>query len=194
VKPLRKTLDIVLIVLTFFLSLTAILGGIALLAHINTPPVEMLQGSTFRDYTIPALALMLIVGGSALFAAILLLRKSKFALLFAATAGVIIMFFEFVEALIIGSPAGAARTLQIFYFGLGTLVVIAAMSAWFLDLLPGYAGRDRGHERLVPGFARRAESVSSGHLQRKYQHEVLIGPARQATRFRKRPRTSGRLY
>jgi hypothetical protein len=133
-KLFRKMLNIILIVLTFFLSLTAILGGIALLAHINTPPVAMLQGSPFRDYTIPGLALTMIVGGSALFAALLLLRKSKYAALFAATAGNIIMFFEFVEALSIGSPAGVARTLQIFYFGLGTLIVVVALGLWFLNL------------------------------------------------------------
>ena len=134
-KLLRKALNIVLIGLTSFLALTAVAGGIALLTNINTPPVEMLQGSPFRDYTIPGLALMVIVGGSALFAAILLLRKSKFAILSTATAGVIIMFFEFVEALIIGSSVGVARTLQIFYFGLGTLILIAAIGVWFLDLL-----------------------------------------------------------
>ncbi len=130
----QKPLYILLIVLTFFLALTAILGGLALVANFNAPPVEMLQGSLFKDFTIPGLALIVIVGGSALFAAILLLRKSKFAILFAATAGVIIMFFEFVEALIIGSPAGVARTLQIFYFGLGVLIVVTSMRIWFLDL------------------------------------------------------------
>jgi hypothetical protein len=134
---LQKALHIVLVVLTFFLALTAALGGIALLANFNTPPVAMLQGSPFRNYAIPGLALMLIVGGSALLAAIQLLRKSKYAVLCAATAGVIIMFFEFVEALVIGSPAGAARMLQIIYFGLGTLIVVAAMGWWFLDLLMG---------------------------------------------------------
>lgn len=134
---LQKALHIVLVVLTFFLALTAALGGIALLANFNTPPVAMLQGSPFRNYAIPGLALMLIVGGSALLAAIQLLRKNKYAVLCAATAGVIIMFFEFVEALVIGSPAGAARMLQIIYFGLGTLIVVAAMGWWFLDLLMG---------------------------------------------------------
>ena len=124
-----------LIILTLFLALTAVAGGIALLTNLNTPPLEMLQGSPFRDYTIPGLALTVIVGGSASFAVILLLRKSKFAVFSAATAGVIIMFFEFVEALIIGSPAGVARILQIFYFGLGTLIVIVAMGDRFLDLL-----------------------------------------------------------
>jgi hypothetical protein len=89
----------------------------------------MLNDSVFKNFIIPGLALGFIVGGSALFAAILLLRKSKFALLFSATGGIIIMFFEFIEVMVIGSPAGIARTLQIFYFGLGTAIVIPSMCA-----------------------------------------------------------------
>ena len=132
---IAKALRVILIVLTLFLTVTAFLGGIALLAGLNAPPVEMLHGSPFHNWTIPGLGLALIVAGSALFAAILLLRKSKYALLFATTAGVIIMFFEFIEALAIGSPAGAARVMQISYFGLGTLIVVAAMGMWFLELI-----------------------------------------------------------
>jgi hypothetical protein len=134
-KTFRKILYITLEILIIFLSLTAFLGGLALLANFYPPPVELLQGSPFKNYTLPGLALSLIVGGSALFAAILLFRKSKFGLMSAATAGVIIMFFEFVEVMIIGSPAGASRFMQISYFGLGTLIMIATMGIWFLDLL-----------------------------------------------------------
>jgi hypothetical protein len=130
-----NTIRVILTVLAFFLSLTAILGGIALMANFYTPPVDFLQGSIFKDFTVPGLALSLIVGGSALFAAILLLRKSKYATLFATTAGIIIMFFEFVEVMVIGSPAGPARFMQIFYFGLGTAIVVVSMGTWFLDLL-----------------------------------------------------------
>ena len=67
----------------------------------------------------------------------LLIRKNKFALLFTTVSAIIIMFFEFVEVLVIGSPAGVARTLQIFYYGLGMLIVITALGAWFIDLLTG---------------------------------------------------------
>lgn len=134
-KLFKKTLYVTLIVLTIFLSLSAVAGGIQLLEGTYAPPVEMLNGSIFHNFMIPGLALGLIAGGSALFAAILLLRKSKFATLFATTAGIIIMFFEFVEVLAIGSPAGVARFLQIFYFGLGTLIVIVSMGTWFLDIL-----------------------------------------------------------
>jgi len=133
-KLFRNVLHIILIVLTIFLSLSAVLGGAALVANFYTPPVEMLAGSMFKDFTIPGLSLALIVGGSALFAAILLFRKNKFDILFSATAGIIIMFFEFVEMLVIGSPAGPARFMQIMYFGLGTAIVVASMGTWFLDL------------------------------------------------------------
>jgi len=130
----RKILNVMLIILTIFLSLTAVLGGIALVANFYPPPVEFLQGSIFKDFTIPGLSLSVIVGGSALFAAILLIRKNKFNIMSATTAGIIIMFFEFVEVLIIGSPAGPARFMQILYFGLGTAIVVTSMGTWFLDL------------------------------------------------------------
>jgi hypothetical protein len=98
------------------------------------PPAEMLAGSPFKDYTIPGLALGLIVGGSALTATVLLIRKNKFALPASAAAGVIIMFFEFVEVLVIGYPEGAAGFMQLLYFGLGTVIVVTSLSQWFIHI------------------------------------------------------------
>ena len=136
-KRVRKVAYYILIALTGFLALTALLGGIGLLARIYSPPVEDLQGSIFRDFTIPGLALFVIVGGSALLATLLLIRKSKFAILMAIVAGFIIMFFEFVEVLVIGSPPGVAQALQIFYYGLGTIITIVSIAIWFIDLSSG---------------------------------------------------------
>ncbi len=133
-KPFKNFLYVALIVLTIFLALTAFAGCIQLVEGTYAPPVEMLHGSVFKDFAIPGLALGLIVGGSAAFAAVLLFRKSKFSILFATTTGIIIMFFEFVEVLVIGSPAGPTRFMQILYFGLGTAIVVASMGRWFLDL------------------------------------------------------------
>jgi hypothetical protein len=50
--------------LTGFIALTAIGGGIALLIGIEGErfPLEWLQGTPFTDYTIPALLLALVVG------------------------------------------------------------------------------------------------------------------------------------
>jgi len=134
-KLATKSIHVLLIVLNIFLALTAFGGGIQLLIGFYIPPVEMLNGSPFKDFTIPGLALGIIVGGSAFFAAILLIRKNKFSILASVAAGLVIMFFEFVEALIIGSPAGPARFMQILYFGMGTVIASASLGQWFFELL-----------------------------------------------------------
>jgi hypothetical protein len=133
-KTFTKIFRVTTIFLTIFLALTAFAGCIQLLEGTFAPSLDLLTGSPFKDYTLPGLSLGLIVGGSALLAAIFVLRKSKYGTLLAAVSGVIIMFFEFVEVLSIGSPEGIARTLQIFYFGLGALIEMAAMGSWFLNL------------------------------------------------------------
>ena len=136
-KRLRKIVHVLLAVLTLFLALTAFVGGLGLITGFNAPSLSMLSGTPFTSWTIPGLSLFLIVGGSALLAGVLQLRKSKFAALFATTAGTTILFFEFVEVMVIGSPAGIAHFLQVFYFGLGTAIVIASMGAWLIDLQSG---------------------------------------------------------
>jgi len=133
-KLATKSIRVLLIVLNIFLALTAFGGGIQLLVGFYVPPVEMLNG-IFKDFTIPGLALGIVVGGSALFAAILVIRKNKFSILASIATGLVIMFFEFVEALIIGSPAGPARFMQILYFGIGTMLASMALGQWFFELL-----------------------------------------------------------
>jgi hypothetical protein len=133
-KAIIKTIRVILIGLTLFLSLTGILGGAALMANFYAPPLDYLAGSIFKSFVLPGLALSVVVGGSALLAAILLLRKSSYGVLAAAAAGTIIMFFEFVEVMVIGSPAGPARIMQVFFFGLGTGIVALSMGTWFLAL------------------------------------------------------------
>ena len=130
----RRAAYVTLIVLAGFLALTTFAGGIGLAAGISTPPVSYLNGSIFQNYTVPGLCLFLLGSGSAILATILLARKSQFALLSATVAAIVIMFFEFVEVLVIGSPEGVAQALQIFYFGLGTLISVIVAGIWFIDL------------------------------------------------------------
>ena len=131
----NKTTYTTLIFLNVFLALTAIPGGFCLLTGIAAPPIDELKGSLFTDYTIPGLALMIFVGGSALLTSIMLIRKNKYALLFSAMCGLIIMFFEFVEVLAIGSPTGAGLIMQIIYFVLGIAIVkLSFFSVFFKQL------------------------------------------------------------
>lgn len=130
---IRKILYPALVVLNIFLALTAIPGGFCLLTGIAAPPIEMLNASWFNDYTIPGLTLMIIVGGSALVASVMLIRKYKYALFYSAIVGLVIMTFEFIEVLAIGSPTGAGLVMQIIYFLLGVLLVKWSLFVIYLD-------------------------------------------------------------
>jgi hypothetical protein len=123
---LHRILRIALIILDAFLALTAFAGGIGLLTGAAAPSTDLLKGSPFTSYVIPGLSLVVIVGGCALAAAILLLRRHPQAALVALASGVIIIGFEIVEVLVIGSDPGLARSLQIFYFTLGLLIAVIA--------------------------------------------------------------------
>lgn len=97
-----------------------------LLFGIYALPVAMLQGSLFTTFTVPALALSLVVGGSAIVANVLLLRRSPHGFVAAATAGLAVMIFEAVQVISIGSPPGPAQVMQASYFALGLLLLVLA--------------------------------------------------------------------
>jgi hypothetical protein len=127
---LKRIAHVLLSILDAFLAVTAVAGGIGLLGGMNAPPLEMLAGSPFGSYTIPGLALLVIVGGAALVATLLMLRRHPLGVPASAAAGVVIVGFELVEVLAIGSPPGMARALQIFYFCLGLLMLLLAIVVW----------------------------------------------------------------
>jgi len=81
-----------LVVLLALQAAGAIFGAIFV---VPSQPVEHLK--VLPDYTIPALALGLLVGGSALLGLTLLLFRSRYAAAVAITAGVAVMVFEIVE-------------------------------------------------------------------------------------------------
>jgi hypothetical protein len=68
----HKVIRIALVVAEAFVGLWAVIGGVALVTGaipFISFPLALLQGTPFRDYTIPGLALLILVGGSSLFAA-----------------------------------------------------------------------------------------------------------------------------
>ncbi len=125
-----RVLRVVLIVLNAFLAFTAAAGGVGLLAGFGAPPADMLAGSPFRSFAVPGLALMVIVGGTAFAAAILLARRQPGGVPVSVAAGLVIIVFEIVEIAVIGSPAGAARAMQVFYLALGLLTLIISAILW----------------------------------------------------------------
>lgn len=124
----KQPLRIPLVLLTGFIALTAIGGGIALLVGLedNRFPLEWLRGTPFNDYTIPALLLAMVVGGSALMACLLLLRRQRLGMPAAMAAGVILMGYIVGEYLLLQQEPPGPTSIELFYFGLGLLLVLLA--------------------------------------------------------------------
>lgn len=135
-----KVARMLLIALDAFLAVTAIAGGIGLLTGLLAAPLALLQGSPFGSYIIPGLALLVIVGGSALTATVLMIRRHALGIVLSGVAGMMIIGFEIVEVLVIGSEPGLARNLQVFYFAFGLAMAALALSCWTTE----HAARSSG--------------------------------------------------
>ena len=128
-----------LVVLNAFVAFTAISGAIFV---VPTIPLEWLQYGPFTDYTVPALALGILVGGSSLLAAILLLVRPVAGAVATVVAGVIVIGFELVEIGVVGftlieyDAAQFQAWLQVIYLALGALQVLFGYRLWRRAHLP----------------------------------------------------------
>ena len=119
----KRYLFIITIALTGFIGLTAIAGGVAILAGAEDFPMEWLEGSIFEDYTIPALILSIVVGGSALVATILLIRKHKLAPGVTMLAGIIMIGQIAGELIILKQEPSGPTGIEFIYGALGLVVL-----------------------------------------------------------------------
>ncbi len=127
-----------------FLALTAIPGGVALIAGIGAPPRGLLAGTPFSSFVVPGFVLLLVVGGGAGASAMLTLRRHRLASFASLGTGLIIMTFEFVEVLTIGTPTGAGLVMQILYFALGAALVLISAGARHDAIRPDTTPEDHG--------------------------------------------------
>lgn len=142
----HKGRRIALVVIELFVGLWAVIGGVGLVTG-TIPflrmPVEYLQGTPFSDYTIPGLLLLLVVGGSFLFAAAMILTGREVGVLASALAGLAVIGFEAVEAPIIDRYAtvlASSVPQQILMATLGMACLGLAASLWRAEY--------RGHSLL----------------------------------------------
>src|SRR5438045_148507 len=106
-----------LFVLHLFVGLTAIPCGILLVINGLGMPKSTLAHSPFDGFIIPGLILSIVVGGSALKAAILVYRRSRFAPLRSKGAAVILLGWISIEALMVRD----GRPLQLVIFCISLL-------------------------------------------------------------------------
>jgi len=86
----------------------------------------MLKGSLFASYTVPGLALMLLVGGSAMVATWLPSKRHPLGPQISLVSGLVLMAFEAVELLIVGYT-----WLLGFYVAVGLAIVALSLRQQF---------------------------------------------------------------
>ena len=123
-----RSYRILIIVVELFIGVMAIGGTVGLLGGFwsQALTVDLLRGSPFTSYVIPALALLLLVGGSAFLAALLLLDHRPFGDIVSFIAGAILVLYEVVEYLVIGMT----MVLQPLMLVLGLLLIALAAHRW----------------------------------------------------------------
>lgn len=129
---MRTALRIALFAIDLFVALTAIGGGIALAAGLESQeriPLAWLDGTPFSSYLIPGLILAVVVGGSAAIATLAVYKSSARGGAASILAGVLLMGFILAEVMLLKQPSPWTGT-EVFYFAIG-----AAMSLLGLVLL-----------------------------------------------------------
>ncbi len=95
-----------LVVLEAFVALTSIACGVGLAVGVVQFPLAWLAGTVFSDYTIPGLAMAIILGGSSLLAAETVFTGREAGVVVSAIAGLLLMGCEVAEVVSIDRNLG----------------------------------------------------------------------------------------
>jgi hypothetical protein len=147
----ERNVRIALVVVDLFLAVSAIVGAVGLVAGFMNIPLSVLHGTAFADFTVPALLLGIVVGGSALAAAAIalfgprrlaLLELWRFDALASAAAGCIMVGWMVVEVALVG----LGSWLQPTYFVVGlVMIALAGLLQWAESHPIGMHGRQHAH-------------------------------------------------
>jgi hypothetical protein len=133
----HRGVRLTLVVLEAFVALTSIACGVGLVVGAVQFPLAWLQGTPFSDYTIPGLAMAIIVGGSFLLAAETIFTGREGGVLVSALAGLLLVGFEVAEVAIIDRNVGnwlpVAVGLQAIYSVLSLTIFGLASSLWMTE-------------------------------------------------------------
>lgn len=118
---------IALIVLTWFVAIGAVAGGIGLIVEADLGmDVSLLDGTPFTSFVVPGYILLLVVGGSNAVAGTLLLMEHEQGSSFAFLAGAILTVWIAVQVVMIGMVS----ILQPAYFTFGLMTMAFAYRYW----------------------------------------------------------------
>lgn len=112
-----------------FIAVSTAAGAIGLIGGGLAFPPEWLDGTPFTSYVGPGIILGVIVGGSALLASVLVLRRHPLAVPVAFAAGVIQLGWIIGEVLLVGTYGAVMLSLQVVYGAAGGLLAGLAIDA-----------------------------------------------------------------
>jgi hypothetical protein len=153
-EPDRPVVRNLLGSLLAFGAVNAIGGGYYGLVGAEGVPTEWLEGSPFRDYFVPSLVLVTVVGGALLFASIAVFARLPLARLAAYSAGAIVVGWLMVQVAIIGYVSWMQTAT-----GIGALLILVL--TWLMPgrrLPSGLGVHDIGADHVV-GVVRDADDV-----------------------------------
>lgn len=128
--PQINIVRVVLFVLNLFVALTAIGGGIALVAGLESEeriPLAWLEGTPFHSYVIPGLILAVVVGGSAAIATYAVYDSRSAGGAASILAGILLTGFIVVEVLILNQPSRWTGT-EVVYLMSGLLMTLLGIA------------------------------------------------------------------
>ena len=126
----QRIARVTLVVLLAFGAVSAIGGAIALLLTNGLGmPAAMLDGSPFSSFVIPALVLLVVVGGTQTVGLVLLARRSRTAPLWSAIAGFGMTVWIMIETVMIQGFS----VLQAVYFSLGIAQLALVIGMLWID-------------------------------------------------------------
>ena len=139
----EKRVRIAVVVVDLFEAVSAFLGAVGLVVGFMNIPVSVLDGTPFTDFTVPALLLGLVVGGSALVAAIIaVFGPRRFDALTSAVAGCITVGWLTIEIAMIGLQSWA----QVVWLLVG--LVMVGLAAVLSHAESHAAGMSRSHQPI----------------------------------------------
>ncbi len=124
-----------LVALATFMALTAIPSAIFVVPAMPRSALHSGVLALFPDYTIPALALGVLCGGSAVLALVTVLVRPRLGALASVVAGAFMLGFELVEIVVVGftpaqSPDQVQAWLQVVYLIIGAALVLLGARLW----------------------------------------------------------------
>ena len=96
----------------------------------NRFPLAWLEDTPFHSYTIPALILTVVVGGSALLACVITFRGRKSGAWFLMASGLLLAGFVTIEALILKQVPPGPTGIEVTYFTIGSTILGFAAYLW----------------------------------------------------------------